>query len=751
LSESHSSNKSRLRVEDTRFLKGIAQYTDDYKPENLCYLGLVRSPYAHAKIKGIDFGEAQTNPNFIEALTAENLEGVTGPLFMATNQRPTGRMPLALNEVRFVGEPVVAFLSKEKYSLEDIADQILVEYQILPSVPTLEVSKSNKIKVFDHWTDNIAATFALRKGDPEQEIRTSSVSANVTLGIRRQAGAPLEPRGVVAWYDKTNDRYHVHSSVQSVHRLRTNLATELGLPTEKIHVMTMDVGGGFGTKASQSYPEAVLACVLSARTGLRVKWISTRTEDLIETAPGRDEYATVSLFCDSNGKIKALHARVEGDVGVFGSLNVAMNNTVKLMPGVYKIPSFDIKAACYATNKVMSGPVRGAGRPEACFLIERAVNVMARKLGIDPVEFRKRNLIQPTDIPYETGTGYKYDSGNFPLLLETLVQESKYNKLLEIKADKKIADPNRLFGVGMCLSIDDTGVHSIETAKIIISPYGKITVYTGSSPHGQGHETTLAEICAEELDLPLENVKISWGDTDKLSVGIGTYGSRSTAAGGSAIIEASRLLKSEILQAASKRLSADASTLRFVGGKVCDNNGKILMSLGDLLEGTNGIEVNSKFELKSYPFAAGAHLCALSIDMETGKLEIEKYVVVDDCGKIINSMIVDGQIHGAVAHGIGGAILEEIPYDDDAQPLATNFLTYLLPSATDVVDPEIFHLEFPSPLTLNGAKGVGETGTIGAYPAIFNALDDALSQVGASLNIAPATPEKVFEAMRSKS
>ena len=730
-------------------MTGSSQFTDDNKPKELCFLGFVRSPYAHALIRGTDFTKATRNEKFVSAISGEDIRNITSPIFSAQGQRATGRMYLALDKTVFVGEPVVAFLSKDRYALEDIAEEIEVEYEPLPPVDSVRQAKASKNKVYAQWSDNVAASFAIRKGDPEAAMKSSSYSAEVSLGIKRQAGVPMEPRCVIASYESENGRFHVLASVQSAHRLRNYLSTELGLPPERFHVLTKDVGGGFGTKGVQSYPEAGIACIFAKKTGLYVKWSSTRTEDLLETSPGRDEFAKVEIFCDSNARMTALKARVEGDVGVFGSLNVSMNNTLKLMPGVYKIPNLDLKGTCYVTNKTAVGPVRGAGRPEGCFFIERIVDLMARKLSLDPVEFRKRNLIQPGDIPFENGTGYTYDSGNFPLLLDKLVSACDYEGLKKLKSEKRGKEQKKLFGVGLALSIDDTGVHRVETAKIAVSTEGAIVLFTGSSPHGQGLETTLAQICSEELDLPIERIKVAWGDTDKLSEGFGTYGSRSTAIGGSAVIEACNLLKAEMLHKASEILGIESTGVKFAGGNFVSATQEVLLNFEEFIRKNGALEVSSRFELKSFPFAGGAHLCALSVDVETGKIEIEKYVVVDDCGKIINSTIVDGQIHGAVLHGIGGTLLEELVYDEEGQPLSTNLMSYLIPTASDSVRPEIFHVEFPSPLTLNGAKGVGETATIGAYPAIFNALDDALSQVGASLNTAPATPESVFRAIHS--
>ncbi|MGI0078074.1 MAG: xanthine dehydrogenase family protein molybdopterin-binding subunit, partial [Nitrososphaerales archaeon] len=400
-----------------------------------------------------------------------------------------------------------------------------------------------------------------------------------------------------------------------------------------------------------------------------------------------------------------------------------------------------------------------AGRPEACFFIERAVDLMARKISIDPIEFRRRNAIQPGEFPYDNGAGFTYDGGNFPLLLDMLVNSSDYSGLLKSRSSayKKFRQGEAcVAGIGVCLEVEDTGAQLNETARIVLEKSGSVKIYTGSSPHGQGLETTLAQLCSEELGLPLDRVTVLWGDTALIPFGVGTFGSRSAATGGSSVVEAARKLKLELITNASKLLGENPKLLEIKNGGIVKSSepDHVLLTLSSILEKLNLDEISaaSDYKLGSLTFASGAHLCALKLDTETGKLGITKYVAVDDCGIVINEAIVDGQIHGGVVHGIGGSILEQLVYDEEAHLLSSNFLDYTIPSSLDSPNMEIFHLETPSTIALNGAKGVGESGTIAAYPAVINALNDAISQVvpGVELNSAPATPEVVLSVLKRR-
>lgn len=741
------------RLEDFRFLTGTAKYTDDIQNDSVSYVGIIRSTYAHAKIKNINFSKAKQNPAFITSLTGEDLVKL-GVGIVFENEMPgvkrTTRHQLAVTKVRYVGEPVAAFLSKDRYSVEDIADDVEIEYELLDQVADIEKSSSNKTLIYEEWGTNSILDTKVKKGDADHAIKNAPHVAKARFGIRRQAGVPMEPRVVIASFDKSTGVFNIFSTLQHTHRIKTYLSSEMKVPPERFHVRVPDVGGGFGSKGAQSYAAPLLACVLAEKTGLIVKWVSTRTEDLLETAQARDEYCDIELACDSNAKIVGLRATITADGGVGGTLKAQSMLSGRLMPGAYKIPNLEIRSLAWATNKTPGGPIRGAGRPEGIFFMEMIVDKMARQLHLDPIGFRRLNAIPSAEFPYDNGAGMTYDSANFPKLLDSIKVE--FENLTHWKRQLGRDNPNLLAGVNVALIVEDTGAQFSETGKVIISSKeGVVYVYTGSSPHGQGLETTLAILTSEELGIPIERIKVKWGDSNYLPTSIGTFGSRSIVTGGSAVVESCRKLKDEIFSDVSKKFGLEKEQITLEDERLLKKSGdgkyEFLANLWDYV-GQSGREYEafSNFTLKSIPYATGAHLCAVTVDNETGKVRIQKYLVADDCGKVINEVIVDGQLHGGVVHGIGDMLLSEIPHDENVAPLATSFLDYLIPTSLDVPDIEIIHIETPSTLSLNGAKGVGESGTIGAFPAVINAVNDAL-QGAAEINLAPATPEMVHNAI----
>jgi len=810
------------RVEDRRLLTGKGRFVDDLNAPNQAYMGLVLSPFAHAKIKSIDLSKVRSSPNFIASLTGEDLlkEGVHP---VAQNpwppQRRANRYHLAVDKVRFAGEPVVAILVKDKNSLEDLIDLVEVVYELLPVVTTIEESKQNKTLLYDDWKDNISQTNEEKKGDAAKAISLAAFVVSAREGIRRQEAAPIETHAAFVSYDREKDLYEVNAGVQSVHGLQDQLASELGIPKKKFHVKVMDVGGGFGTKGGASYPWPLLACMFAKKTGLPVKWTGSRTEEFLEAAAGRDEYCDVTLACDKDGRIVALKAKVECDVGVSGTQTHMPSMTIWTMPGPYKIPNLDLEVATYVTNKMPIGPVRGAGAPEGCYFIERVVEIMAKKIGLDPIEFRRRNLEKPS----------KPDGEDYQILLDILIKSSNYEALLKWRSglysklrQKGPTVSSILGGIGTSVrgsseSEDEeedlggegegfqaggdgdrskswqssgnsgglggnTGASSdssswqksdnsndsseqwqsggdddsdgfsfmTESARVVLDTNGNVTVYTGSSPHGQGEETTFAQLASDELGVPFENTHVVWGDTQLIPFGVGTFGSRSAATGGSAVVDATRKLKSQLLEMASKVLGIDAKSLGIRNGAFVNLSkpNTSLLILGQILQklGMSEISADSRFTLSSMSYSSGVHLCAVTLDIETGKVKIDKYVLVEDCGRMINKSIVEGQLQGGVVHGIGGALLEELVYDESGNLLTSTFMDYSIPTSVDSPDIEIIHRTTPSTVTLNGVKGVGESGTIASYGAVMNALNDALSQIEKTneVNVSPATPDIIY-------
>jgi carbon-monoxide dehydrogenase large subunit len=812
-----SASEPQGRVEDPRLLTGRGRYVDDLKLEGQAYMGIVRSPFAHATIKGIDFSKIRSSPDFIAALTGEDLIKM-GVTTISQNQwppqKPAKRYHLAVGRVRFTGEPVAAILVRRKNSLEDLVEQVEVDYDPLPVVTTIEESKKGNTLIYEDWSDNLSQSSDVKWGSAEKAIASAPHVIRAKEGIARQESAPIEPRSTLVRYKRDEDAYEVYATVQSVHGLREQLASELQTPEEKFHVKVMDMGGGFGSKGSQSYPEPLLACLFSRLTGLPVKWTATRTEEFLEAASGRDEYCDITLACDRDGKIVALKANVECDVGVTGTQNHMSQLSLWTMLGPYKIPNVDLRLAVYATNKMPLGPVRGAGAPEGCYFIERAMSIMAEKIGLDPLELRRRNL--SSEKP--RGTSRPTGEQDYILLIDDLVKHSRYEELLKWKRDVNSrfkqqgpSHSNLVAGLGVSIrggggfgggtsereesrgdshqwssqgeseqwqqgegresqrqtesdewspsgeagtegSSADLDFMS-EYARVKLDRHGKVTVYTGSSPHGQGEETTFAQLASEELGVLLDKVSVVWGDSVLVPFGIGTFGSRSAATGGSAVVDASRKLKAQLFARVSEVTGTEAKALAIRDGRLVNTSqpSAQLPTLAEILEklGVPDISVESVFRLSSMSYSSGVHLCALTLDAELGKVKIVRYVVVEDCGRVINKAIVEGQLHGGVVHAVGGALFEKLAYDDQGNLLTGTMMDYSIPTAMDSPNVEVYHEVTPSTVTLNGAKGVGESGTNAGYAAVMNALNDALSNVrpGAQVNIAPATPDSIFAAL----
>lgn len=814
--------KSPRRVEDPRLLTGRGQFVDDLNFEGEVFMGLLPSPFAHAKIVRIDLSKVRSSPEFIDCLTGEDLQKVgIAPVTQSPwpPQRKAKRYQLAIEKVRYVGEPVVAILAKSKSSVEDLLEQVEVEYDPLPVVTTIEESKQKKALVYDDWDDNLSQQDGENYGDASGAIAKSEYFVNVREGIKRQEAAPIEPHATLVSYDKEKDAFDIYSTVQSAHGHQRVLSNELKVPPQKLHVRVMDVGGGFGSKGGPSYPWPVLACLFAKRNGLPVKFVATRTEEFYDAAAGRDEYCDVTLACDKDGRLTALKAVIECDIGVSGTQVHMPSLTMWTMSGAYGIPNVDIKVRSYVTNKMPIGPVRGAGAPEGCYFIERAMDVLAKKIGMDPVVFRKVN---GSSKPSKSRDGD--DEEESELLLDSLARHAEYSELVnwrnKLNAEYRSGAGKILGGIGISVrgseESDDydeeegeesnggsswqnsssSGAQSgaswpgnssssssnwqannsggqgsssswggggqgasgssalsftTEYARIALQKSGEVLVYTGSSPHGQGEETTFAQLAAEELGVPIEKVRVIWGDTSLIPFGVGTFGSRSAAIGGSAVVEASRKLKTILLEKAAELLKVNRESIGFAAGlSVCF--GATQLAPRELLEklGVSEISAESRFTAEGMSYSTGAHLCAVILDPESGRVSVSKYVVVEDCGRMINRKVVEGQIHGGVVHGIGGALLEELVYDEDGNLLSINFGDYNIPSSVDSPNIDIFHRMTPSTVTLDGAKGVGESGTIASYAAVMNAVNDALEQArdGARVDVAPALPEDVYKSAR---
>ncbi len=833
-----SGNAPEGRVEDRRLLTGKGRFVDDLKLEGQAYMGLVRSRYAHARIKSIDFSSVRSSPEFIASLIGDDLlkeEVLPVTQNSWPRQKKVKRYHLAVGKARFAGEPVAAILVKTKNSLEDLLERVEVDYEPLPAVTTIEQSKKGKTLVYEELGDNLSLTSEEKKGDADMAIASADYVIHAKEGIRRQTAAPIEPHAVLASYDGGKGVYDVWVTTQTVHGTRDKLSSELRIPKEKLHVQVMDVGGGFGSKGAQSYPEAPLACIFSKKTGMPVKWTATRSEEFYQASAGRDEYCEVTLACDKDGRMVALKADVECDSGVTGTQAHMPSMTIETMVGPYGIPNRDLKVAAYITNKTPIGPLRGTGITRG-MLLHRTRSRHAGKegrYGPDSVQAEERSRGRTS----EGATGASKGE-NYANLLDHLVQSSDYAELLrwrgEFASKFREQGPSHsslIAGLGVSIigsddseeeeeedwtggggagggqgswqagggsgggalgtspgpqkqgqqggkqgepartgPLQNAGQTSSgsswpgageslgfmsESARITLTKDGKLAVYTGSSPHGQGEETTFAQLASEELGVPLEDITVVWGDTFLIPKGVGTYGSRSAATGGSAVVDASRKLKAQLLASASETFGLDAKSLEILNGAVVNgsNPNTVLSTLSGLLEKLRADEISasSVFTLSGSSYSSGVQLCALTLDVELGKVRITKFVVVEDCGTMINKMIVEGQLHGGVVHGVGGALFERLAYDAEGNLLTTTFMDYNIPEAPDSPDVQVFHLVTPSTFTLDGVKGVGESGTNAGYAAVMNAVNDALSQIGPGmeLNIAPATPDSIFSVLRT--
>ena len=812
-------------------MTGRGRYVDDLRMEGQAYMGIVRTPFAHARIRGIDLSKARASPDFIAALTGEDLvkQGVTTvPQNQWPPQKPAKRYHLAVGKVRFTGEPVAAILVRRKNSLEDLVELVEVDYDPLPVVTTIEESKKGKTLIYEDWSDNLSQRNDVKWGSAEKVIASAPYVIRAKEGIARQGSVPMEPHSTLVQYKKYEDVYEVYATVQSVHGLRGQLASQLHLPEERFHVKVMDMGGGFGSKGAQSYPEPLLACLFSRMTGLPVKWTATRTEEFLEAASGRDEYCGITLACDMGGKIVAVKAEVECDVGVTGTQNHMSQLSLWSMLGPYRIPNVDLRLAVYATNKMPLGPVRGAGAPEGCYFIERAMNIMAQKMGIDPLELRKRNL----SAERRPGDTDRKPSGeeDHVRLINDLISQPRYEELLKWRKDvnsrfkrRGPSHSNIVAGLGVSIggrsgfggdedeeehpesdespgggdsregssqekaeqwqqdgSQSEKGGESkgekendeasswgesenegsgveldfeSEYGRVTLDRNGKVTVYTGSSPHGQGIETTFAQLASEELKVPLDRVSVVWGDSVLVPAGVGTFGSRSAVTGGSAVVDASRKLRAQLFARVSELTGTKAEALSISDGRLVNTSrpSAELPTIAEILErlGLAEMSAESTYKVSSMSYSSGVHLCALTLDAELGTVKILRYVVVEDCGTMINKKIVEGQLHGGVVHAVGGALFEKLAYDEQGNLLTGTLVDYGIPTALDSPDVEVFHEVTPSTGTLNGTKGVGESGTIVGYAAVMNALNDALSLVrpGARVDVAPATPDSILAAI----
>ena len=702
------------RVEDERFLKGEAEYVGDMKLPEMLHAAFVRSAYAHGYLRRIDTEAAESAPGVRAVVTGADLEGETDrfPVFgRDAHLVPVLHPVLARDRVRYVGEPVALVVADTAEQATDAAEWVTVEVEELP--PLVDPRNAQAAPpLHDEAPDNVLLRLRLRSGDLDTAFAAAHAVVRQTVRIPRLIAAPLEPRSVLASHDPASDLLTLWLSAQDQHRQLAGLTKVLRRPPEKLRVVVPDVGGAFGSKGVPQ-AETVAVALAATRLGRAVKWTETRTESSLAVYQGRGCEVDAELALAADGEMLGLRAHVLADLGayLYTSTPVSSQTLASLLVGCYAIPAADVTVTGVCTTKVPTGPYRGAGRPEAALTIERLVDRSADELGLDRVEIRRRNLIPPEDFPYRSPLGPTYDSGDYPAALDAALALSRWDSLLAERDRLRIS--GRLAGVGLALYVERAGP-GWESARLRLTEGGSVLLHTGSSSHGQGHETTFAQIVAEELDVEPDAVEVRWGDSFEIPEGVGTFASRSVTVGGSAALLAARELKA-----------------RLVAGEAAP------------------LEVSTRFELPNAVFSFGAYVATVEVEPETGETHLRQLFAIDDCGRVINPLLADGQVEGAIVQAIGECFYEQVGYDDDGQPLVVNLYDYHLPTAQSLPELATALRETPSPYNPLGAKGIGEGGSIGTPAAVANAVADALAPLGIRHLDPPYTASRVWEATNS--
>jgi carbon-monoxide dehydrogenase large subunit len=775
--------RSRPRKEDARLLTGQTNWTDNISVGGLLHLAILRSPMAHAHIDRVDVAPALERPGVVAAFSGSDLAEGMGSLPCAWPVTEDivlpDHPPIAVDEVRYAGDPVAVVVARDRYAAADALEAIEVDYTPLPPVLDLAAALTeNSPLVHSDKGTNRSYLWPLKTGEDFDAVRRR---AEVTLKRRyvhqRLIANAMEPRGVVVTPLAASGEYTLYSSTQIPHILRIMLAVVTGVPEHKLRVIAPDVGGGFGSKL-QVYGEEAIALTIARRLGRPVKWTESRSEGYLATHHGRGMIQDVEIAANRDGKLLGLKADLLVDMGAYLMLvtpGIPILGAF-MYPGIYKMGSYELNVTGVFTTKTPTDAYRGAGRPEATYAIERIMDELAAELGLDPVELRRRNWIGHEEFPYTTIAGLTYDSGNYEAATEKALALFDYDKLRAEQADRNRRGDSVRLGIGVSTYTEMCGLAPSrvlrdlryaaggwEAANIRVLPTGKVEVVTGTSPHGQGHVTCWSQIAADVLGVPFEDVQVVHGDTRAAPQGMDTYGSRSLVVGGTAIHQAARKVVDKARKVAAHLLEASEQDLEFTGGvfsvKGSPDARKTLQELAfetfsshDLPDGMEPtINAGHVTDPDDFSYPHGTHLCAVEVDTETGRTHIRSYVCVDDVGKVVNPMIVEGQVHGGLAQGIAQALYEEAVYDDQGNLVSGTMADYLVPSAPDLPEFVTDRTETPSTTNPLGVKGVGEAGTIASTPAVVNAVVDALRPLGVTEVRMPCTPERVWRAIEEAS
>jgi carbon-monoxide dehydrogenase large subunit len=781
--------QSVKRVEDQRFITGKGQYTDDITLPGMTFATIIRSPLAHANIKNIDLSAAKNAPGYVASFVGgdipEAIAGVPCGWQVDFKNGDTMKEPphplLARTKALHVGDGIAVVIAETQAQAKDAAAMVEVEYEELPAVTDIsEALKDGAPQLHDGVPNNKIFDWELGSGLDAVDSALASASHVTKLDIVNQRLIPnaIEPRCAIGDYDDSRDYHTLYTSSQNPHVIRLLMcAFVLGLPEHKVRVVAPDVGGGFGSKIFH-YAEEALMVWAAKQIKRPVKWTAERTESFLSDGQGRDHKTKAQMGFDSDGKMVALKVETDANLGAYlSTFSTAVPTYLHgtLMQGLYTTPAVHITVNAGVTNTAAVDAYRGAGRPEATYVIERLVETAAAEMGVDPAELRLKNFIPPFDGSdaepgYQTQVALQYDSGNYEGVLNRLLEMSDYENL---KKERETARANgKLMGIGFSTYIEACGIAPsavvgslgaraglFEAANIRVEPTGSVTLFTGSHSHGQGHETTFAQLIADDLGIPLENVEIVHGDTGKVPFGMGTYGSRSLAVGGSAIVKSLEKIKEKGAKIAAHLLEASAEDLDFADGKWTVKGTDKSVAFGDVSltayvphnypEGLEpGLDETSFYDPANFTYPFGAHMAVVEVDPDTGKVDLKRFIACDDVGNVVNPMIVDGQIHGGVAQGIGQALLEGAVFDESGQLNTASYLDYAMPRADDLPSFELDRTVTPCPHNPLGAKGCGEAGTIGSTPAVVNAVVDALSPMGVTDLEMPLSPQRVWAAMQ---
>ena len=760
--------QSIKRFEDHRLLTGQSSFVDDMNRPGLLHALIIRSPHGHARIRSIDAAAATALPGVAAVVTAQDVPDIaqlpTRESSDADEMHPPRHPALAVDKACYAGQPVAIVLADNIYTAQDAVDLVNIDYEILPAViDPAEALAGNAPVIHEHLGTNIVLRTVNAGGDLDGAFASADSVIAQRFDVQRLAPAPMEPRGLLAEYDAEADLLTVWDSTQHPHEIREHLARLMDRPLDSIRVVCPDVGGGYGEKGC-FFPEEIAIPHLAIKLGRPIKWVESRQENML-CFHGRGHSIDLEAAAKSDGTILGIRVGVTADLGAyfFMSTPTVPILTSHRLTGPYRTPAMSVEVIGVATNKPVTGAYRGAGGPEAAFCMERAVDLIAKELGLDPAEVRRRNFIPPDAFPYDTPTGITYDSGEYATVFERSLEMSGYNEWRERSRQQSDKDES-LIGVGIATVVKGSGAKVTtleEHARVVIGPEGDIEAHTGISPHGQGTETTFAQVAADVLGVAPGDIRIRHSDSAVLPFGGGTSASRGVIAGGTVLYNVLQEARSKLTTVAGHLLDCPPEDIELSEGRAIDrNNPDRTVPFAQVAAAAHneellppgeepGLDFVGANTLRKSPYAFGSHVAVVEVSRENGAIKILQYTGVHDSGKVLNPMLYDGQIHGAIAQGIGQALWEGMVYDSSGQPLSGSLMDYVLPKSIDLPDFDLdSSIETPSPITALGVKGVGELPTLAAPVAIANAVMDALSSAGVKHIDTPLTPEKVWQALQ---